>query len=188
MLENVEELLLFVLLCAWAGVYVRSLHSCIWRSILAYVGLFLRLCICGNRPAYAGSCLLMWDAWQRPYSAYFTSFSLVSLLYAILTHFFFCHFCIWPSPYPSLYLHSCIENIIFHQFCLNQESNIILSFLQSLSPYVGRGSTNKVVEWYNLLVLETRAYIQEASFEPIIGLLPKKSMSVTLVQCLIKRW
>ena len=89
MLENVEELLLFVLLCAWAGVYVRSLHSCIWRSILAYVGLFLRLCICGNRPAYAGSCLLMWDAWQRPYSAYFTSFSLVSLLYAILAHFFF---------------------------------------------------------------------------------------------------
>ena len=46
-------------------------------------------------------------------------------------------------------------------------------FIQSSPPYVGRGSTNKVVEWYNLLVLETRGYIQEAGFEPIIGLLSK---------------
>jgi len=44
------------------------------------------------------------------------------------------------------------------------------------------------VEWYNLLVPETRAYIQEACFEPILNLLPKKSTSATLEQCLIERW
>ena len=61
-------------------------------------------------------------------------------------------------------------------------------FLQSSSPYAGGGSTNKVVEWYNLLVPKTRGYVQEAGFEPIIGLLLEKSRSATLVQCLIKRW
>ena len=60
--------------------------------------------------------------------------------------------------------------------------------LQSSSPYAGKGSTNKVVEWYNLLDPETRGYIREASFEHIIGLLPEKSASTTLVQCLIERW
>ena len=45
-----------------------------------------------------------------------------------------------------------------------------------------------MVEWYNLLVPETRAYIQEAGFEPIFSLPSKKSASATLVQCLIKRW
>ena len=61
-------------------------------------------------------------------------------------------------------------------------------FLQSSSPYTGKGSANKVIEWYNLLVLETKAYIREAGFEPIIGLLLEKSVSATLVQCLIERW
>ena len=61
-------------------------------------------------------------------------------------------------------------------------------FLQSSSPYIGKGSANKVIEWYNLLVLETKAYIREAGFEPIIGLLLEKSVSATLVQCLIERW
>ena len=61
-------------------------------------------------------------------------------------------------------------------------------FLQLSSPYAGRGRTNKVVEWFNQLVPETKGYIQEACFEPIIGLLPKKSMNATLVQCLIERW
>ena len=45
-----------------------------------------------------------------------------------------------------------------------------------------------MVEWYNLLVPKTRAYIQEASFKPTLSLLPKKSASATLVQCLIERW
>ena len=61
-------------------------------------------------------------------------------------------------------------------------------FLQSSSPYTGKGSANKVIEWYNLLVLETKVYIREAGFKPIIGLLLEKSVSATLVQCLIERW
>ena len=61
-------------------------------------------------------------------------------------------------------------------------------FLQSSSPYDGRGSSNNVVEWFNLLTLETRGYIREVGFEPIIGLLPEKSTSATLVQCLIRKW
>ena len=44
------------------------------------------------------------------------------------------------------------------------------------------------MEWCNLLVPESRAYIWEASFKPIIGLLSEKSASATLVQCPIERW
>ena len=44
------------------------------------------------------------------------------------------------------------------------------------------------MEWYNLFAPETRAYIREAGFEPIIGLISEKTMSATLVQCLIERW
>ena len=40
----------------------------------------------------------------------------------------------------------------------------------------------------NLFIPEMRAYIQEASFKPILGLLLKRSASATLVQCLIERW
>ena len=60
--------------------------------------------------------------------------------------------------------------------------------MQSSSPYAGKGSTNKVVEWYNLLVPKSRAYIWEAGFKPILSLLLEKSASATLVKCLIKRW
>ena len=49
-------------------------------------------------------------------------------------------------------------------------------------------NTNKVVQWYNFLVPETRAYIQEASYEPVIGLLPERSASATMVQFLIEQW
>ena len=44
------------------------------------------------------------------------------------------------------------------------------------------------MEWYNILVLETKAYIREAGFEPIIGLFLEKSTRATLVMCLIERW
>ena len=44
------------------------------------------------------------------------------------------------------------------------------------------------MEWYNLVILETRAYIREVGFEPILGLLSERSVSATLVQCLIDRW
>ena len=44
------------------------------------------------------------------------------------------------------------------------------------------------MEWDNLFILETRAYIWEAGFKPIIGLLLERSASATMVQCLIERW
>ena len=67
--------------------------------------------------------------------------------------------------------------------------NLMSSFsFAVLIPLCCRGSTNKVVEWYSLLILETKAYIWEAGFKPIIGLLSKRPVSVTLVQCLIERW
>ena len=45
-----------------------------------------------------------------------------------------------------------------------------------------------MVEQYNLLVPETKAYIREAGFEPIIDILLEKSASATLVQRFIERW
>ena len=45
-----------------------------------------------------------------------------------------------------------------------------------------------MVELFNLLALETRDYVWEAGFEPIIGLLLKRSTSATPMQCLIERW
>ena len=61
------------------------------------------------------------------------------------------------------------------------------SFLQDMSPYSGRGSTNKVAEWYGELVKATKAHIRASSFEPIIRLLLERSVSTILVQCLVKR-
>ena len=45
-----------------------------------------------------------------------------------------------------------------------------------------------MVEWYNLLIPKTKAYIREVGFKPIIGLLLEKSASATSVQYLIERW
>ena len=95
MLENVKGLFLSVLLRAWAWACVCSLDLYIHSSILVYVGLFLRLCVCQFWLAYAGSCLRTW-ALTRVHKTpgrgltlpIFTSFSTVSLLYAILTPFF----------------------------------------------------------------------------------------------------
>ena len=88
MLENVEGLFLSVLLRAWA-------RACICSSVLMYVGLFLRLCVCGDGPVYAGSCLHMWvltwvyDTLGRGFTLLIsTSFSTISLLYAILKPLF----------------------------------------------------------------------------------------------------
>ena len=87
MLENVEGLSLSVLLRAWAWACIRS-------SVLVYVGLFLRLCVCGDGPicgvlfTYVGFDLSTWHTWQRLYSAHFHFFSTISLLYAILKPLF----------------------------------------------------------------------------------------------------
>ena len=50
------------------------------------------------------------------------------------------------------------------------------------------GSTNKVVEWFNMLAPKTRGYIRDAGFQPIVNLILEKFASATLVQCLIERW
>ena len=47
----------------------------------------------------------------------------------------------------------------------------LYSFLQAISPYSGRGSTNKVAKWYGVLVEAMKAHIRAACFEPIICLL-----------------
>ena len=133
MLENIKELLLFMLLHAWARACIRCLDSCVRSFVLAYAGMFLRFYIRGDGPAYARSCLRTW-AWP----AYMRRL-VEALLYPFLLFFIcftsacnpntpFCHFCIWISLYPSFHLNFCIENIIFHQFCLNQESNVIFFF------------------------------------------------------------
>ena len=86
--ENVEELVLFVFLHAWAQAYICN-------SILAYVGMFLRFCVHGNGPTYTGSCLRAWALTRvhempgrSPILPIFTPFSIVSLPYANLTHLF----------------------------------------------------------------------------------------------------
>ena len=85
--------------------------ACVRRALSTYVGLISR----------------MWDTWQRPYFAYFPfPFSCFTSICNPNTSF--CHFCIRSSLHPSCYLHSCIENIIFHYFRLNQESNVIFFF------------------------------------------------------------
>ena len=93
MLENIEELLLFVFLRAWARAYVHNLDLCVCNSVLAYAALFLRFCICGNGPAYAGSYLhtrALTCIHETPSRSLtlpiFTYFSSIPLLYAILTH------------------------------------------------------------------------------------------------------
>ena len=183
-IENVEELLLFVFMRAWARPCVCILYSWIRNSVLAYAGMFLRLCVHGNGPTYMGSCLCAWALTRvcemlgkSPTLPIFTPFSTISPPYAILTPFFI----IFASE------NHCIILFIFilHQNTISLNftwiMNLISSFfLQSSSKYIGSGSTNKVVEWFNLLAPETRDYIQRASFEPIISLLLEKSTSATL--------
>ena len=174
-----------VLACVGLGLCTQ-LYSCVRSSVLVYIVLFLRLYVRRNGFAYAGSCLRTWaltcvreTLGRSPFLPIFTYFSFVSLPCAILTHFFVIFaFCI--SLYHSFYLHSCIKASYFPNsaWIRNLMSS---SFLQSSSPYAGRGSTNKVVEWYNLLVPEIRVYIWEVGSKPIIGLLLEKFASATLV-------
>ena len=93
MLENVKELLMSVLLRVWDRTYVRNLDSCVRSFVLTYVGLFLRLCVCGNGPTYTGRTWALTRICEtlgkRPTLPIFTFFSPVSLLFAILTHLFF---------------------------------------------------------------------------------------------------
>ena len=91
--ENIKELLLFVFLHTWARACVRSFDLCIHGPILAYTSLFLRFCLHGNRPVYAGSYLRIWaltcireTPGRNPNLPIFTYFLFVSLPYATLMH------------------------------------------------------------------------------------------------------
>ena len=66
------------------------------------------------------------------------------------------------SFFLSLFLH---QKYHFSSFSLESRIKYYLLLLQCSSPYAGRRSTNKVVEWYNLLILETKAYIRESSVD-----------------------
>ena len=141
-LENVEELLLSVFLHAWARAYVRSLYSCVCNSILVYVGMFSRFCICGDEPVYMGFCLRTWVSTcvretpgRSPTLLIFTPFSTISLPYAFPTHLFV----IFAPEYHYIilfYLHSCIENIIFHHMSKIDFGWCILENVEELSLFV----------------------------------------------------
>ena len=175
-------------LCTQLGFMHTQLYSCIHNSVLKALVTWEWACIRVVLSAYMGLDLRTWDVWQRPYFAHFHSFfdCFTPICNPNNSFLSFLHLNVTVSFFLSSFFY---QNIIFFsKFCLNQESNVIFLFLQPSFPYVGRGSTNKVVEWCNLLVPKTRAYIWEAGFEPIIDLLLKKYVSATSVQCLIERW
>ena len=119
----------------WAWAYVRSLYSCICSFVLAYAGMFLRFCIHKDGLTYVGFDPRMRDSWQKPYFAHFYPFfNRFTPICSPNTPF--CHFYTWISLYHSFYLHSCIENIIFHYFCLNEESNVVFPLVCSLQPFM----------------------------------------------------
>ena len=97
------------------------------------------------------------------------------------------HFCI--QLYVLCHISSyCESNITFPQFfSLNHEFNPIL-LLQVSAPYSSRGSTSRVLVWYNILTKETWGHICAASFKPVICLMLERSTSASLAQTLAKRW
>ena len=122
---------------------MRGLGLAYVSYIHAYVALFLRFCIRGNGPVYAGYCLCMWALTHvrempdrsstLPILTYFSS---ISLPRAILTHFFFFFFSfLHPTITISFFLSSFLhQNIIFSKFYLNQESNITFFFYTVIIP------------------------------------------------------
>ena len=118
---------------AWTRACIRILYSCIHSSILAYASMFLRLCVCGNGPAYTECYQRAWalthvreTPGRSPTLSIFTPFSTVSPLYAILTPFFI----ILASENHYIILFIFILALKHHipKFHLNQESNVIFLF------------------------------------------------------------
>ena len=113
---------------------VHGLGPAYAAYILAYTGLFLRFYICGDGPAYAGSCLRKWALTRlcktssksstRPV---FISFSLVSFLYAIVTHLFvifaFEYYCNKTSYFPNS---ACIRNLMSSFFFFGSHHPLML--------------------------------------------------------------
>ena len=132
LLENVEELLLSMFLCAWARACVCNLYSCVHSSVLAYAGVFLSFCVRGNGPTYAGSCLCAW-ALTRVHEMPSRSLAL-SIFTAFFNRFtstcnfnaYSCHFCTQLSLYHSFHLHSHIKTP--HFLNLSSIMNLMTSF------------------------------------------------------------
>ena len=91
------------------GFICTQLCFCVCMSVLVVLHRWERACVCGVLSTYV--------------HFYFNCFTSICN-----PNTSFCHFCIWTSLHPSFYLYSCIENIIFHHFHLNQESNVIFFF------------------------------------------------------------
>ena len=153
MIENVKEPLMSVLLRAWAQANVRSLNSCVCNPVFVYAGLFLRSCIRGFWPVYTRSYMHTWALTrirEMPSRGltlpFFTSILTILLLYAILTPLFV-NF-VFEHPYILLFIFILLSKISFFFFIIfNWIKNLMsFPFLQSSSPYAGRGSTYQVVE------------------------------------------
>ena len=120
-------------LCSYMHGYLRSLYSCVRSFALAYTGMFLRLCVRGNGPAYARSCLHAWalthireTPGRSPTLPIFTQFSTVSPPFAILTPFF----AILASKNHYIILFIFIPALKHNipKFHLNHGSNVIFLF------------------------------------------------------------
>ena len=149
----------------WASTYVRVLSVCVRKLRLMH--------------AHCQVESLSWPFW--------TPFSSVSHLIANLTLFFI----IFAFEYDSSTTLHLIGNLKLSFFCsLIQITNLTspYSIFQAISLYSGRGSTNRMAKWYGDLIETMKAHIYVASFEPIIRLLPERSMSAILVQSPIERW
>ena len=121
----------YVLVCVGSGLRTQLIFMCM-QLCSCIRGLFLRLCICGNGPTYAGSFLHAWALTRvcetfgrNPTLPIFTSFPSFSFLYAILTLLF--------AITSSFSLHSYTETSYFPN-----SVDVIFPFLQSASPYASK--------------------------------------------------
>ena len=146
---------------------MRGLKFAYIAYIYAYVALFLCTQVCSWGSTYLGMNFHTrglvhargpWLAYMRRLAE-----ALLCLFYSFFTRFtslwnfntYFCHFFIWASLHHSFYLHSCIT--IPYSSNFTWIMNLMASFfLQSSSPYASKGSTNKVVEWFNLFAPKTK--------------------------------
>ena len=153
---------IYVLACVGSGLCTKlvflcmQLCSCVPKYVLEVLRTWEWTCVRWVLSACVSFDLRMWNAWQKLCSAHFYFF-FTCFISTCNSHAPSCHFCIRISLYHPFYLHSCITTLYSSNF--TSIMNLMTSFLQSSSPYAGRGSTNKVVEWFKSLVPETKGYI-----------------------------
>ena len=110
-----------VLACVGPGLRTQlvfmctQLYSCICRWVLEVLHTWEWTYVCGVLSASMGFDPYMWDAWQKPCSAYFYSpFNRFTSICNSNTHSW--HFCIRLSLYDLMYLHSCTKTPYFLNF------------------------------------------------------------------------